>query len=70
MRPMRNVTITRIGFCLLMLQSSSAYALSARHHLYNMGRSLVRVVAAPLEGVVVKGPKNIAHTYEYEVWGS
>lgn len=47
----------------------AASAHSVRHHIYDMGRSLVRIVTSPLEGAVIQGPKNIRKTWEYEVWG-
>ncbi|MFH1339400.1 MAG: hypothetical protein ABIH40_06130 [Candidatus Omnitrophota bacterium] len=58
------VTVSALVFC------GKAEAHSVRHHLINMGKSLVRLTFSPLYGVFVKGPKNIKEAYEYEVYGS
>lgn len=53
-------------FCLAWAQPE-AYALSARHHVYNMGRSLTKAVVAPVRAAFITGPKEIRETWRYEV---
>lgn len=47
-----------------------AEAYSVRHHLINMGKSLIRLTLSPLYGIFVKGPRNVKAAYEYEAYGS
>lgn len=58
------ITLTTFVFC------NQASAHSIRHHLIDMGKSLVRLTFSPLYGLCIKGPKNIKAAYEYEVYGS
>ncbi len=46
----------------------NAYALSARHHLINTGKNLIKMVISPFKGILVTGPKNIKKAYRYEVY--
>lgn len=61
--------IAGLLFFFVFLSIKDAYALSVRHHIYNMGRELVKVVTSPVEGVLIEGPKRIKATYQYEVHG-
>ncbi len=56
-------------FLFFMLPAQTVFALSARHHLYNMGRELVEVVRQPLHGLLIQGPANVRQTFRYEVYG-
>lgn len=46
--------------------SPNAYPYSARHHLINVGKSAIKIVIAPLHGLLIKGPQNIKDAYTYE----
>ena len=46
---------------------SSVYAHSARHHVIDMGKSIIEAVFSPLYGIFIKGPKNVKEAYQYEV---
>ncbi|MFH1578124.1 MAG: hypothetical protein ABIC18_03525 [Candidatus Omnitrophota bacterium] len=62
--------ITVITALIMSVFCSQTQAYSVRHHLINMGKSLVELTFSPLYGAFVKGPKNIKEAYEYEVYGS
>jgi hypothetical protein len=47
----------------------SAFAYSTEHHLVNMGRDLLNVIASPVKGALFQGPANIKKMYDYEVHG-
>lgn len=52
----------------ILFWSNEAQALSRSHHLYNIGRNLVKMSVAPLKGIFVTGPRNIKKAYIYEVY--
>lgn len=45
-----------------------SYSHSTRHHLIDMGKSLVECVGAPFYHTFVQGPKDVKAEYNYEVW--
>ncbi|HIE43547.1 MAG TPA: hypothetical protein EYP78_01960 [Candidatus Omnitrophica bacterium] len=64
--------IKRVIFITLVLSFVGAnfvYPLSARHHLINMGKSLIEMGTSPLYEVFIRFPQRIKEVYEYEVWG-
>jgi len=56
-------------FLIFLLYSPHAWAYTPEHHLVNMGRDLLNVIASPVKAVFKEGPKNIRKMYEYEVYG-
>ena len=57
-----------ISLGLLFSPASSASALSIMHHFYNFSRNCVKVVASPIKGALIQGPKDIKSAYVGEVW--
>lgn len=66
MRRKKIIIAVFLAICLL-LSSSQAYALSARHHLINAGRDFFKMVFSPFKGVFVTGPKNVHKAYTDEI---
>ena len=44
-----------------------AEALSVRHHIFNAGKDLFKMVISPFKGVLVTGPQNVHKAYVDEV---
>jgi len=65
MRKIINVIIL-LGLFLFLSQKSYAY--TTEHHLVNMGRDLLNVVAFPLKAIFILGPQEIKTMYKYEVY--
>jgi len=59
-----------IASLIILAFSHQAYAHSIRHHIIDMGKSLVKLAFSPLHGTFIQGPKNIKKAYAYEVYGS
>jgi hypothetical protein len=57
-----------IVFVFLALPIYPSFASSNRHHAINMGKGLVDVIAKPLNGIFIQGPKDVKQMYRYEVW--
>jgi hypothetical protein len=54
---------------LVFLLCHSACAYTTEHHVVNMSRDLVNMIAAPFKAVFLKGPQAVKKMYHYEVHG-
>ena len=68
MRAKEKIIIYTLVIMVSLSCFQDAYALSARHHLINTGKNLIKMVVSPFKGILVTGPKNIKKAYRYEVY--
>jgi hypothetical protein len=68
MRVSKKILVFAIVVMVVFSFLQDVYALSIRHHLFNTGKNLVKMVVSPFKGVLVAGPKNIKRAYTYEVY--
>ena len=66
MRLFRNAVCAAV-FCLFI--SGGVYAYTPEHHLINMGRDVLNILASPVKGVFLKGPADVSAMYQAEVYG-
>lgn len=69
MKIMKEIRSILIVITLILFFSSQAHAYSPRHHLINMGKTLIKFSLSPLYGLFIKGPQNVKKAYLYEVYG-
>ena len=51
-----------------LLFAARAHAYTTEHHLINMGRDLLNVVASPVKAALKQGPEDVRKMYQYEVY--
>jgi len=64
---MKKLTNIIIVLSLILFLSGESYGYTTEHHLVNMGRDLLNVVASPLKGLFINGPQDVKKMYKYEV---
>jgi hypothetical protein len=68
MRKVCNPGLTLILFLFLILGlSRNIYAYTTTHHLVNMGRDVLNIIASPVKSIFINGPREVKKMYQYEV---
>ncbi|HOW42895.1 MAG TPA: hypothetical protein P5110_06510 [Candidatus Omnitrophota bacterium] len=74
MRKRKSYSPRKIGSCLacacllIALGAGPACARTTEHHLINMGRDVLNVIASPVKALLIKGPQAVKRMYAYEVY--
>lgn len=66
---MKKIISFTVFLCLCAFLTQQVYAYTPTHHLVNMGRDLLNVLASPFKAIFIKGPKEVKKMYDYEVHG-
>jgi hypothetical protein len=62
-------TVSVFFICLFICSlPARCHAYTTEHHLINMGRNLLNIVASPIKGVFINGPREVKKKFRYEVF--
>ncbi|MCX7927933.1 MAG: hypothetical protein N2606_07385 [Candidatus Omnitrophica bacterium] len=64
-----NKKIILITWIVILFYQQTAFAYTIEHHLINMGRDALNVLASPIKAIFFKGPQDIKRMWQYEVYG-